>query len=457
MKKYILPALVSCALILTAVSSQASPVEVTVQPVLQSGKLYSPIAYNLTITNNQGFDDIFQIVYSGDKIDWITPGFIAKNVHAFSSDQSEIAFYPTGASKGTYEFEASVNSIRNPDVKASAKFSLDIAYDFNVKSFSSSVSGNTVNFNAVIQTPGEKEVSGVFYLMDSSGKAKFGSVPFTETANGEKTITGSLTPDEKLLAGTYTASVSIGNDITVFYTFSVQPVRSISQKVEETSTGFSRDVVISITNDGNVIENDYLLQQKTPLDPMTGMMTKPADNCRDEDGTMVCNYLVGEIKPGATAQVTYTLSYWPAFNGYIILTVIVISMVLFSFLRVTTPRILKRHSRRGEDSHNIFIQVTNPFFHRLNDVVVRDCVSPLAQVLHEEIESTRPVIRKLEDGGTELIWKLGEMKPREERILQYKVRSLIHGSLKMPGASLKFTAGRGEKKMKLASNGITLG
>ncbi len=457
MKKYILPVLVSLALILTAVSALASPVDVTVQPVQQSGKLYSPIAYNLTITNNQGFDDIFQIVYSGDKIDWITPGFIAKNVHAFSSDESEIVFYPTGASKGTYDFEASVNSIRNPDVKASADFSLEISYDYNVKSFSSSVSGNTVNFNAVIQTPGEKEVSGVFYLMDSSGKAKFGSVPFTEAVNGEKTITGSLTPDVKLLAGTYTSSVSIGNDITVFYTFSVQPVRSITQKVEETSAGFSKNVVIFITNDGNVVENNYVLQQKTPLDPMTGMMTKPSGNCRDQDGAMVCNYLVGDIKPGATAQVTYTLSYWPVFNGYIILTVIVISLVLFSFLRATSPRILKRHSRRGEGIHNISIHVTNPFFHRLNDVVVRDLVSPTVQVLHEEIESTKPVMRKLEDGGTELIWKLGEMKPREERILQYGVRQLAHGSLRMPGANLKFTTGSGEKKMKLASNGITLG
>ncbi len=214
--------------------------------------------------------------------------------------------------------------------------------------------------------------------------------------------------------------------------------------------------MISITNDGNVVEKDYSFQQKTPLDPMTGMMTKPAGNCRDEEGVMVCNYIVGDIKPGTTARVSYMVSYWPAFNGYIMLTVIIIGLVLFSFLRVTTPRILKHHSKRGEDMHNIFIQVTNPFFHKLNDVVVRDWVSPLAQVLHEEIESTKPVMRRLED-GTELIWKLGEMKPREERILQYKVRSLVHGSLKMPGARLKFTTDRGEKRIKLASNGITLG
>jgi hypothetical protein len=86
---------------------------------------------------------------------------------------------------------------------------------------------------------------------------------------------------------------------------------------------------------------------------------------------------------------------------------------------------------------------------------VRDWVSPLAQVLQEEIESSKPAIRS-QDDGTELIWKLGDMKPREERILQYKVRSLVHGSLKMPGAQLKFTAGKGDKKIRLVSNGIIL-
>jgi len=455
MKKYLLPILVSCTVILTSFSVLAFPVEVAIQPTEQSGQLYSVMKFNLTITNNQNFNDIFQIVVSGEHMEWEMPGLIAKNVPAQSSEETDIVFYPTGKSKGKFEFTVSVESLRNPNVKDSAKLIIEIPYDFKVKSFSSSYSDNSVNFNAIVQTDEQRTLQGAFGLKDSSGRT-VGNVPFTETVNGEETITASFMPEEKLVAGTYTSSISVGNDIIVYYTFSIPPVRSISQKVEETSTGFSKEVTISITNEGNVIEKDYSFQQKTPLDPVTGMMTKPAGNCRDEQGVMVCNYLVGEIKPGATAQVSYTVSYWPAFNGYILLTVIVISLVLFSFMRVTTPRILKHHSRKGENSHNIFIQVKNPFFHKLNDVVVRDWVSPLAQVLHEEIESTKPVIRRLEE-GTELIWKLGEMKPREERILQYKVRSLVHGSLKMPGAHLKFTAGKGEKKIKLSSNGITLG
>jgi hypothetical protein len=215
--------------------------------------------------------------------------------------------------------------------------------------------------------------------------------------------------------------------------------------------------VISVTNDGNLVERDYYVKKEEPLDFMTGLLTKPSENCMEEEGKMLCTYVVKEIKPGATAYVTYSVSYWPAFNGYLMVSVITVGLVLYSFLRATTPKITKHHSRKGEGKHNISIHVRNPFFHRLNDVVVKDWISPLAQVLHEEIESTRPVARRLEDGGTELIWKLGEMKPREERILQYKVHPLVRGDLKMPGAHLKFTRGKEEKKIKLQSNGIVLG
>jgi len=433
----------------------AAPVEVAVEPEVQTGQLYSAVRFNITITNNQDFDDILQLVYSGEHLEWRMPGLIAKSVPGRSSAVTEVMLYPTGSNKGRFEFTVSVIPFRSPTSKASAEFTLDIPYDFSIKSFVCSYSGNEMSFEALVQAPGDKVLEGEFSVKDSLGKT-YGPVLFRETVSGEKKITESFAPEGALAAGTATCYLSVSS-LTSYFSFSVPPVHSISQKVEERSYGLSKEVVISVTNDGNVIEEDYSFRQSVPLDPMTGMMTKAGDDCADEKGTMVCTYLVGDISPGATAQVSYTVSYWPAFNGYLLLIVIVIGLVLFSFLRVTSPRILKRHSRRGDGMHNIFISVKNPFFHRLNDVVVRDWVSPLAQVLQEEIESTKPVLRKV-DEGTELIWKLGEMKPREERILQYKVRPLVQGSLKMPGAHMKFTTGKeGDKRIKLASNGITLG
>jgi len=383
------------------------------------------------------------------------PAIIAKKVGAHSSETIELQFYPTGEDMGLFDFTASANSVINPEVKASAKLLIDIAYTVIVKELSASASGNTVGFYAILKTPEEKTLTGEFGVRDGSGRI-VGSVPFTETVNGEKEIRTSLVPGERLAAGTYTAYVTIKmTSVSANSSFTVQPVRSITQRVEEMPAGFSKQVVISVTNEGNVVERNYAFQQATPIEPVTGMLTKPADNCMEKNGMMVCNYVVSEIKPGATAQVTYSVSYWPMINGYALIAVVMIGLVAFSFMKATTPRIVKRHSRKGEDRHNVSIHVTNPFFHRLSDVVVRDWVSPLGQVLQEEIESAKPAIRS-QDEGTELIWKLGDMKPREERILQYKVRPLMRGSLKMPGAQLKFNTDKGDKRIKLISNGITL-
>ena len=453
MKRHLASLMVFFVLILTTCSVLASPVEVSIEPESQAGEVYSLMRFALTITNNQDFDDIFQVVFSGPHLEWNMPSIIAKAVPAHSSGETEVVFYPTGDRAGKFDFSISVNSLRNPDSKASAGFTIEVLGDY-VKSFSSSVSGNRVFFTAVVQTSEEKIVEGAFTVKDSSGKVVI-SVPFKETVNGEKTISRSFDPGERLQAGTYTSQVSMGQN-TKDYTFTIQPMRSITESVEETPGLLAKEVVVSITNGGNVMESDYALQTKEPLDAITGLLTKPADNCREEGGSMTCDYIVSEIRPGTTAYVTYSVSYWPAFSGYILLAAITLGLVLYSFLHTTTPRIVKNNSRRGEGLHNVFIQISNPFFHRLNDVVVKDSVSPLAQVLHQEIESTIPVIRRLEDGGTELIWKLGEMRPREERVLQYKVRSLINGSLKMPGASLKFSTGKSERKIRLSSNGITL-
>jgi hypothetical protein len=113
------------------------------------------------------------------------PSTIAKKVRADSSETIELLFYPTGSNMGLFDFTATVESLNNPDVKASAKFFINIPYLAAIKGFSASASGNTVSFYAILKTPEEKELKGEFALEDSSG-ITVGSVPFTETVNGDK-------------------------------------------------------------------------------------------------------------------------------------------------------------------------------------------------------------------------------------------------------------------------------
>ena len=85
---------------------------------------------------------------------------------------------------------------------------------------------------------------------------------------------------------------------------------------------------------------------------------------------------------------------------------------------------------------------------------MRDWISPLARVMHEEIKAMKPIIRKSE-AGTELIWKLGDIKPKEIRLLNYKIKTFVEGSLKMPRAYMRFITEKG-KRAKVYSRSLVV-
>jgi hypothetical protein len=57
--------------------------------------------------------------------------------------------------------------------------------------------------------------------------------------------------------------------------------------------------------------------------------------------------------------------------------------------------------------------------------------------------------------GTELIWRLGDIKPRSEIYLTYRIRPLIEAQLKMPRAYLTYRT-EDDRKIKVFSKQILL-
>ncbi|UCD07247.1 MAG: hypothetical protein JSW41_05490, partial [Candidatus Aenigmatarchaeota archaeon] len=246
-------------------------------------------------------------------------------------------------------------------------------------------------------------------------------------------------------AGTYSVEVRVtGTKLSDILEFEIEPVHDIVEVVKRISTPLYEDVIITIENKGNVIEKDYKTYQTLPNnDLITGMVTEPID-CEVEGENKICGYLVEELTPGSSAMITYRLNYWVIYGEYALIVLIIIAIITFSFIRVTSPTIAKRHAKKGEDKHSIILEIKNPFMHHLRNVIVRDWVSPLARVLHEEFEMLMPVVRRSE-AGTELIWKLGDMRPKETRIITYKIKTLVQGSLRMPKSYMRFSSDRGKK------------
>jgi hypothetical protein len=113
------------------------------------------------------------------------------------------------------------------------------------------------------------------------------------------------------------------------------------------------------------------------------------------------------------------------------------------------PTIVKRHSHEGPITRDkeilVSLDVRNRTKHEIRDVEVRDVVPSIARVV-ERFDTLAPRT-KTSEIGTELRWKIDSLKPREERVLTYRIRPVVEvtGSLNLPEAKVRYVD---KKKVK---------
>ncbi len=403
----------------------------------------SVVSYELVINNNQDTPDDIMISIDGPHMEWRIPNILLLPMDAASSDRIYLRFYPTEDGIGEFVYNVHVYSNINPEIKDSAEIYLNILPFFSIKDFYVDKVENELNANLELDSAKNQNVDVVFEAKHMDNTVIIATLSTSiEVSKGTNTIARTITlPD--LLAGDYLIDVRvtpsiIGDELTDEAKFNVEPVRKIVETVEKESTVLYDAVTVTIHNYGNVVERDYTVNQKVSNDFITGFITEPTD-CSEEN---VCKYVISELEPGAETRISYRIDHWKSYIPYVILAVIIIAIILFSFVKATDPKIKKRYVKKGDRKHSIILEIKNPFLHDLKNVIVRDWVSPLANVRPDEFEPMRPVVRK-SDAGTELIWKLGNVRPKEHRILSYKINTMIEGSFKMPRAYIRYGDDKG--------------
>jgi hypothetical protein len=80
----------------------------------------------------------------------------------------------------------------------------------------------------------------------------------------------------------------------------------------------------------------------------------------------------------------------------------------------------------------------------LSNVIIKDFVPSMFSIV-KDFETIKPAKRERED-GTELTWRIGRLKPFEERVLHYKVKTQVGiiGDIKLPKAEIR---GKIERKV----------
>jgi hypothetical protein len=457
MKKIALITVFAFLVFITTISGgAATPLEIQVSPEEIRTDIDTEALFQLTVKNNEAMPDNAEVKVNGPYPWWVTKSAFYLLMGAHSTKNVNITIFPTGDRRGRFAYDVSVSS-QKWGIELTKTIYLDIPEPIVLHSFSAEKTGDRLEVSMEIEALKKREINIILDVRDGDGRL-ITTHPETLNIEGVETIERSIPLPEDLLMGTYTIDIKINSDVLDYdieetREFEVPAVHDLVKTTKSISTLLYEEIVITFENRGNVAEEGYVVSQTYPANILTGFITEPTE-CYEEAENRVCNYVVERIRPGGTAQVSYRIEYWPVLAQYGVGILIVLIIIGLSFIHVTKPSINKRHTRGGKSRHSIIIEIKNPFRKHLSNVIVRDWVSPLAKVLHEEIEALKPIIRKSE-AGTELIWKLGDIKPKEVRLLSYKIKTFVEGSLKMPRAYMRFKTDK-DKRVKVYSRALVV-
>ena len=422
---------------------QAAPIDVSLYPSGAEVRSGDFIVFNFTIRNNLPYNEDFIISIHGERPWWRT-GYLLVGIANGSQKTVFEEFFPVGAKEGDYNFTISVKSFRDPTINTSQHLLVKILPFIAVTSFNSSKDGNEVLVRMGVNAGRNIPLDTVLEILDPSGKV-IKAVPLQEKVSGvkilEKTIPFELSPP-----GTYSVRTTVEGK-TYTSSFLMENVETVAKRTQKTATLLYDEISIVARNTGNVpttFEVDQAYPRGTAI---TGLVTAPTDVSSAPNEEKYTYQLV--LQPGEEGEIRYRVERGPIFLGLFIGVLAIASLGLFTAGKYHKPVISKKY-RRGKNTTSIVLGVRNSFTHSKN-VLVRDWVSPLAYVATEDFEALRPVVRK-SDAGTELIWSLGDMRPREERMVSYKIKPLVQGSLKMSKASMKYKTRKGETKRVLSNS-----
>lgn len=200
----------------------------------------------------------------------------------------------------------------------------------------------------------------------------------------------------------------------------------------------SSNTIITVRNDNNVVLPDFYVMENMPNyeKPFFYPVTKSTEE-KTVGNDVIYFWLVSGLKPGEERIVSYEFKV----QNMIALAVILITGVFFIFLYVYKLELIKhyRHVGSGAEKETIVsLDVRNGSRKEIKDVYVRDFVPSIARVV-ERFGTLKPTVRKSE-GGTELIWKIDLLRPKEERVITYRIKPVLemHGAMKLPHASASY-------------------
>ncbi len=462
MKKITLLAVVAILILLTPLVSAINEIGIEVIEISNEVEAGGKAEYQLKIINYQGERDIYRVTYNellvypfSDfarsivskptqlKLDPLETGIINITINVLDTVKQD----------RPYDTELEVTSITNPEIMQNT----------SVKTYVVSPKDIILIFPEIPDeiTPGQEHKIKIKFK--NRGNVRLENYEILITSDfpqlqknfvidfePKEEITEEiiLRPDEHVSANNHIINIKVYDEDSktrgsYSSAFTIVENPNIQEKLDEKSGFLTKTTIITKNNDGNTISNQRI---EAKINFINRLFTTANPEPKLESGKYVWNF---QLQPGEEVSIQFTTSYKPIFYGILI---IIIATIILNFLIERTVIIKKRmyKIRKTADGHSelkILILLKNGKSKEITSVKVMDVLPSIVEPT-EEFGTLKP--EKIQQGtkGKRLIWEIGNLAPREERILSYKVKSKVRliGETRLPPAVVQFTTKEGKVK-----------
>ena len=443
MKRILFAALLS--VIILSVSANSLPIDLSVKPSSADVFVDSYRKYDITIKNNQNFKDGIVLIVDGQYFEWSSLRNYYVEIEPNSTFETGINIYPQKEGKFVYYITAM--SLKT-ELKDSATIYVKSLLPGKVylKGFSAELFGDSLRMVVNLSSREVEQAYVSFAIKDKDWQNVFeGS--FSQSIQGEQQLVNEFKlPD--LLAGDYLITVVVNKNLTAEDKFTIEPVKTMVETEKFVSNPFLKEYQITVENKGNVIDT-YTVKRTAARTEWVSYSVQPSRKYPSED-KMIYEWDLKSMNPKQTATVVFRIEYWPVYIIGIVVASAIVIIVGFVISRASRPKIVKVVKKK-DGEFLVINEVKGPLFYPVTDVLIRDTVPPMAKVLRK-FHGMEPVVRETEE-GTELVWKIDDLKPKDERIFTYMIKPVIGAHLKMPKSYVRFRT-KSNKKFRVYSDHV---
>jgi len=208
---------------------------------------------------------------------------------------------------------------------------------------------------------------------------------------------------------------SVGNNLYAdSASFKIPAIENIIYDKQVSSSPFGSMITVTATNMGNVVSFADL--KSTSPKSWYSIYSGPSPT-----GMAIGDYYSWRVSldPKQSTNISYSEVYWPTYAVIIFAILVAVFIYWQSTAFTFTKNVMSGKNIKGGKEISVSLDIRNKR-RDIDKAVIRDVV-PSDFSIVSKFDTVKPLIRKIPK-GIELNWKVGELKPHEERVLHYTIK-----------------------------------